>query len=516
VETAANSGNALNLVPDTPGPTPSYWCTWAAQNYVYGQGQEDIDFSILEGSRGAQLARNSINEELLLGSQGWLRTFYPTIRSDLFVVLDDGWDVPLDIEKQRDWFGSVALAEERFPSFPGDPAARLALLNQVVRALGWRGIGLWISAQEARACRPIVDREAYWRERLRWSHAAGVGYWKVDWGAHSASPVFRRMLTDMARREAPGMVIEHIRGIGPLNTAEGRVPREYVERHAALLEFADVVRTYDVTAAFSVPATLDRVAGLLAAAPAGSGLGLLNCEDEPLIGAALGCAIGVMRHPLSGLRPLSDPDLFFNGPRNAKRCLDEVSRAVRWQRLAPAFSVGSGGVEVDTITLWDEWVFNRGETWATDLVGRRIRQGAPARVARGLALPLVVSEGEPPYVLAARYPNGAVAVAALGRTSPEKGFYIPLADVTVGIGRAYCPVGVFGRFRSLTLEYSRPVERARVWAQDLLAGRSMEITAEVRLFGNRLYLPGQVIDRVGLSAATPGDQSYPGLVLVLG
>ncbi|HHT27482.1 MAG TPA: hypothetical protein GXZ82_09580 [Firmicutes bacterium] len=507
-----------NLVPSEPGITPSYWCTWAAQNYAYGQGAETLDYQLLEGKQGALLARNALNEEQLFGEKGWLRTFYPGVRGDLLVVLDDGWDVPFDIEQQPDYFGCLELSVERFPSFTGEPSVRLAQLSRAVRNLGWKGLGLWVAAQEAAgAWKPGMTQEGYWRERLRWSHAAGIKYWKVDWGKHAGSPGFRRMLTALARQEAPELIIEHIKTIGPENAADGRAPQEFIERIAGLSAFAAVVRTYDVTAPLSIPTTLDRTTGLLASAPAFNGSGLINCEDEPYIAAALGCAIGVMRHPLIGLRPQGDLDPFFGGPHCAKRRLDEVVRAVRWQRSAPACGFSEGAVEVDERILWDEWTYKQGETWRTKLVGERLRQGAPARVARGLPLPQVAAEGEPPYVVASHHPNGAVAIAALPRTSPELGSYMPAADVTLDLSAfdSVGPIGVFGRYRSLTLQYPRSLRNARVWAQDLAADWCVEITADVELSDNRLCVPGKVISHIGIAGAASGDLSAPGMVLVV-
>ena len=64
-----------------------------------------------------------------------------------------------------------------------------------------------------------------------------------------------------------------------------------------LLSFTSVLRTYDVLLQLSVPTTLDRVAQLLKNRPeSATGVGgLLLCEDEVYIGAALGCAMGIMR-----------------------------------------------------------------------------------------------------------------------------------------------------------------------------------------------------------------------------
>src|SRR5437899_929400 len=83
--------------------------------------------------------------------------------------------------------------------------------------------------------------------------------------------------------------------------------------------------------------------------------GLLNVEDEVYVAAVLGCTMGVLRHPLEGVRPGPDTDLFFNGPRRAKRRMDEVVRALRWQRLAQPFSPGSGTVKVSEDVLTDSW-----------------------------------------------------------------------------------------------------------------------------------------------------------------
>ena len=57
-------------------------------------------------------------------------------------------------------------------------------------------------------------------------------------------------------------------------------------------------------------------------------LPLCKVTDELYIGAALGCAIGIMRSRYG-------KDLFR---MNTK--LDEIAAAVRWQRFAPPFSGG--------------------------------------------------------------------------------------------------------------------------------------------------------------------------------
>jgi len=254
---------------------------------------------------------------------------------------------------------------------------------------------------------------------------------------------------------------------------------------------------------------LDRVAQILAVGRTEPGArGLVNCEDEPYMGAALGCALGILRHPLWAPRAGED----YN-PTQLDRRLDEVVRAVRWHRLAPAYGIGETSVTLDENILADSWLFKPGETWAGWVIGHEILQRAPARVARGMPLPEVRIDGQAPYVVAGRHPNGATSVATLPRTHAGLGIRTPLADVSIEIGAG--PVGVFGRYRSLTLTLPEDLGERRVWAQDLAGDQSTDITALVAKDGRKLTLPGSLIDSVGLSAATPGDLSEPGMVMKL-
>src|SRR6185437_17109546 len=62
---------AMNLVPTKPCAAPNYWCTWAVQNYMYGQGMRTLDPTLLEGGAGADLARTAMTEKNLFGKSGW-------------------------------------------------------------------------------------------------------------------------------------------------------------------------------------------------------------------------------------------------------------------------------------------------------------------------------------------------------------------------------------------------------------------------------------------------------------
>jgi hypothetical protein len=513
----------VNLVPAAPGKTPSYWCTWGVQNYSL----------VVPDELSHSTVANNLTERQMFGEAGWAKKYLDKVRGDLYIVYDLGWDVPpgLQFDKERWRLGTLEVATGKFPSCTGSPEERLRKLNGLTKSAGWRGAGIWVPAQAPGDGRdggliPAKELEEHFRTRLRWSRAAGIEYWKVDYGARAGDADFRRMLTRLAREEAPGLRLEHGRNCGPLNDEEvgweklvanrngsfrtwdnGRILAQATE----LMSFSDVLRTYDVTAHFSMPTTLDRVAQLLAEGTKQKGNGgLINCEDEPYIAAALGCAMGVLRHPQWREYKGRSYD-----PYQVRKRIDEVTRAVRWQRIAPAFGVGEAPVTLDTEFLLDRWRFGQGETWAWWVIGKDVVQGAPARVARGMALPEVKADKESPFVAASRHPNGAVAVATLPRISVERGIHLPLADVTIDIGDGSAPLGVFGMFRSLTLKVSGGLRSRRVWAQDLAGDLATDITDEVKAEGDAVKLRCPMTCEVGLTATTPGDMSNPAMVVKL-
>jgi hypothetical protein len=487
----------VNLVPSKPSDAPNYWCTWAVQNYMYGHGLHSLDASILEGDSGGDLARASMTEENVFGSAGWAKTFYPRVREDLFLLLDDGWE--------SGGTATFELATAKFPSFTGNSTERLGRLNHSAREVGWRGAALW--------CRntPESDRSSR-LETL--SDAAGIRYWKIDIGDPNFQLIRLRDEMHIPLR------LEHVHGELPVNGdwhKDGRFgAQSWDSRRMTILRHTDVYRTYDVTSILSLPTTLDRLAAMLAGAEGHPEIkGLLNVEDEVYVAAAMGCTMGVMRHPLTGMRPGDDADLFFNGPRQTKRRLDEVVRAVRWQRIAAPFSPGRGKVAIDDEVLTDSWKFEKGQSWQKELIGAEVRQGAPARMARDMALPVVNAKDDRPFVFAARFPNGAVAVAAQERTRMGEAWYMPECDVTLPVSDAPGPYGVFGNFGSLAMVFDRPLRGKRVMAQDLAGDEATDITRAVQVRGNVLHIPGAVIRKVGLRNATPGDLSAPGLVIAL-
>jgi len=520
-----------NLVPAEPGASPDYWCTWAAQNYMHGQGAEELDPIVMLVSGIGRYHADYLTEKTLFGPEGWAATFHPRVRNDLYIVLDDGWDIP--VNNDMTYRSLCRLDPEKFPSFTGDFAGNLKQLNQWARDHGWRGIGLWFrdveSPQDDARRKQMNDDRAYerlyWGERLEWCREAGIDYWKMDVGGNDEK---MRFFQDLVREKHPGLHFEIgvIPQSGPFNSipGDGYIEAGYCENAVEKAMYADIVRLYDISPELGSSTTLERFAHVAEAASVNPDAdALLNCDDEVYIAAVLGGTMGILRHSMVGRRPGNDPDIYLTGPRHLKKRNDEVARAVRWQRIAPAFPANALEVRIDEHELMDSWKFAPGEFWASaedwkstaNVADKTVEQYAPARVTRGIPLPEVRIEGEPPFVIACRHPNGAVAVAAIGRISPEKGYYTPEADIMLDVGAVTGPVGVFGYYRSLTLVFNEPLRKVRVLAQDLAGDEASDITRQVKVEGNRLVIPGAVIMTTGLSAAQSGDLSDPGMVMVI-
>lgn len=375
-------------------------------------------------------------------------------------------------------------------------ATRLEALVSSVKAKGWKGLGGWVCAQEAEDSTG-VSPEAYWTRRLDAARKAGFAYWKVDWGRNEQNPQWRQMLTRLGKEHAPKLYIEH--AMGP-----------------EFIQFSDAYRTYDVENIISTALTIQRVAELLPYSARGDAKGMINCEDEPYIAVGLGCAIGVMRHPFAGNLPDGRQDFAFPPVgHNYKECLDEITRAVRWHRIAEPFGV-DGDYNVDSLVLTDSWEYRERESWRGERVpGELIRESAPATVSRHMALPVVGdTTSARPYVLASTYPNGAVAVAAVGRALGRE-YLTKEVPVTIEGKEWDAPVGIVGNFESLTICYpdAPKGKKLKVYAQDLAGETPVDITGEVTIEGNCLKISGETINRVGLMNATKGDLSGPGLVL---
>ncbi|MEG0895799.1 MAG: hypothetical protein RSE93_08775, partial [Oscillospiraceae bacterium] len=252
--------------------TPNYYNTWQTQLYICN-------------NNGPVAQRENMTEENIFGNkkgQGWIN-FFEDIRNNLVFVLDDMWDVPKD--NNNDYFGSLVLDKEKFPSFAGEGVSnQQALLNlsQKVKEYGWKGLGCWICAQES----PIYSKgksvEEYWKQRIIEADNAGILYWKVDWGTRDKD-------YSLSHKYAKNLIIENAMTIDNLSVT-------------------DVYRSYDVMSIMSIPMTMEKLKELLQNDAENDYMGLVNCEDEMYIAAALGLTIGVQRHPMVGSLPNNNPD----------------------------------------------------------------------------------------------------------------------------------------------------------------------------------------------------------------
>jgi hypothetical protein len=477
-----------SLVPQAPGNAPDYFCTWNVQGYV-------------ESYQSNERIRSALNQTNIFGTgkyENWVE-FFPGIRSDLYFVMDDSWDIPQDINsKNNNYLGTVELDSTRFPSYTGLPEQRLKKLVTDIKARGWKGVGGWICAQEA----PIsgcTDQKTYWTERLKTANIAGFCYWKVDWGKHENDEGWRRMITDLGKEYAPNLIIEHA------------LQKKFIE-------FSDTYRTYDVENVISHPVTIQRVADLLSFKAQGSAKGIINCEDEPYIAVGLGCAIGIMRHPFNGNLPNGTQDFSFPPVgRNLKNRMDEVIRGVKWHRIAGPFGVGSVPYEIDSVKLTDYWILGERETWMRNRhVGDTLKATMPSRVSRGLPLAEIsnLHTNDQPIVLTSQYPNGAIAVATIGR-SLGRNYILNREKVTVKVPQIASIFGIFGDYKELILEFPGEIKESgiKIYGQDLAGEISVNLSKRIKIDGNKMIIPGDLIREVGTMASTKGDKSDPGIVL---
>lgn len=480
----------MNLIPNSIKTTGNYFCTWDSQcDEMYAR----------DTSADYIPSRDAMCEEFLFGESGLLRSF-DGAREDLIVVLDDGWDVPYGARDSR-LFGSLEADPERFPSLAAlHPAERLKALVEKVRSLGYRGLGLWVPTQTPslvggkEVSRTPQQERLYWEERARWCHEAGVVYLKADWGQHQGDADYCRMMTECMRAYAPGIAIEHGFVGRPLfeSPTDGHAVPDRVNAYLhRVLPVSDYLRTYDVVHELKYASTVDRVSICLAAAQEIEGAcAVLNIEDTALIGAALGCAVGVMRHDFEKKRkylPLPP------------RLVSESVCALRWQRIAPPFAANRGTLHISQERLKDVWHCpeRAGNFWPN------VPQGdyyvtAPAAVARNMPLPLVTAKGEKPYVVCSVHPDtGALCAAATPRTFGSDIDVTPLADIALQTQSVCAPIGLFGRFGALSITFPEPVDGRRVCAQSLLCDTVQDVTDQIALSGNRLTVPGDLMLRIG-------------------
>ncbi len=507
----------INLIPPARTDlTGNYFCTWTTQSHTLDKEScgDGVDLS--------ELMRNKLNYDFLFGKDGILPNDMAKIRSDIIVLLDDGWDVPPNTgSKNSNRMGSMVLNKEKFAPLcdAENPGQSLKNLNDKIKSLGYRGTGLWVSPQI-----PVPDGEdyippseeefrAYWEKKARESHEGGILYWKVDWGYSCNTPSLRRIMTESVRKYAPGLWIEHALVQGPNTHTDQAVRDEQNKIIENELPFSDALRTYDVVLEFETVLTLARCAQAFRAVakhPAEyNARQIINVEDEPYVAAALGCAGGIMRHRMESESKRKESEK--GEPRFHKAIiLDETTRSVLFQRIAPPFGIADSLNNISEETLTDAADFH--QTGWPDLNGR-YSETAPAIIARNCLLPKVIpAKGEMPFIAAMRHPNGTYAVSALPRYLDGK-WSIPKAHVSMELESTSSLIGIFGEFESLSFTFPEKIDSRRILLQDPVADFAFDITNDVQCDGTTLTIPGDILHMAGLSGASKGDISRPASIM---
>lgn len=461
----------MNLIPEWSGANYDYMCTWSNQRLpAQGLGVT---------GEGASELRDSLNDDTLFGKRNYYHPFDGADRAALYLMVDDGWDVPMgtaNLAGAPNLFGWCDPDPEKFPHYGHTPAERLKTLCEKTKALGYAGLGLWISPQmrfeDANAPFSLDEARKYWSERARWCHDAGISYWKIDWGVRCSEVDYRRMLTEVAREFAPGLIVEHAVCQPPFSQMGDIEHRRALTK--ALLPYSDVFRLYDIIPPFEDSSMLARLDEALSAgaSPQYGAKGILNAEVCAEICAAMGCAAGVMKVPAAG------------GMMRA--CL-------RWHRIAPPYSIFGGVYRKSDEYLTDDFYFERDPANWVHVKGQTLTESAPAIMARDCELPIVKSSAIKPFVCASRNPSGAYSIASIKRTIDPNSGVVALADVTFSVGKTSEPVGIFGLFRSLTLVYQQEIAGKRVFLQELLEDSAKDITDDCAIDGRQITIDGRLL-----------------------
>jgi len=507
----------INLVPEEPATAANYWCTWYAQNYWQQRGGEITDFEAINNPN----AREELTYDHLYNrEEGWATTYLSRGRRDYFFLIDHGWQTKRKEERTvpgSQPFFSMQIDPRDFKEYASvDAQESLRLFNQEIKRHGWRGLGLWV--------RGTVSEEAA-RTFVQWSKHAGVEYWKIDGGGTRDFHSYR-----IKQAIYPELQLEYINGAPPLNPHwddpnRKSYPSLFAEHGSkqksmlSILQNSDVFRTYDVAPILVSTSTMQRVNDILKQTQGQSKyVAILNIQDDPQVAAGTGCLIASKRHPNYMERTYKGQDFHhqIRGKRMVQNRMNEIERFGRWQRIAPAFAAGVGSYVASDHDLIDSYPHTERDTWFKPCWGKIVYQGAPAIMARNMPLPKVEVQGEAPYVMASTYPNGPVCVATEGRVKPTDQWFEPRARVFIQVKEATQPIGIFGHYDELVIEFATPIGDVKhVWAQDLLAEGATDIKEKVAIQGHTLTIPGKLIDHLGTSSGDKNDISVPGLVLQL-
>lgn len=516
------------LVPTEVSTAPNYWCTWYWQNYLILKGEEvtNPDASAVYSNPAA---RDQLTEETTFGKDGMAKVILPRTRSDYYFVIDHGWQ---DKSIKKNTFFTSILDSLDFPRYAGlSPKDRIKQMNTDIKALGWKGLGLWFRGNPT---------EEEMRTMVEWSKYAGVEYWKIDGG-----DIEHFYASKIKEEIYPELFLEHITGAGALNPNWDTPNLNYygsvyskknisqkleagagatldrttkkIEQTLEVLKNTDVFRTYDAAPLLVSTTTMQRVHDILVQTAGNNEYkAFLNIQDDCNIAAALGLLVAVKRHPMNTPRMYkgSDFHLQIAGDRHVDKRLNEMDRLALWQRIAPPMPAGFGTYLHAEANLIDSIMFEVNHTWYKATHGKVVRQSAPAIMTRNIPLPEVKVNGMPPYVMASKFPNGAIAITTEGRVTPENSWIHPKADITLKEVALNKPIGIFGYYESLTLELTQNLpDEVKIYGQDLLSKEAIDITKKVKVAERKLVIDGDLIEEIGTMAGDTDDISVPGMVI---
>lgn len=515
----------INLVPREAGTASNYWCTWYWQNYLILKGQEvtNPDAGTVYTNRAA---REHMTEENIFGENGMARIMLPKTRSDYYFVIDHGWQ---DKSIPENTFFTLIMDTLDFPRYAHlSPKERINQMNIDIKAIGWKGLGLWVRGNPS---------EEEIRKFVEWSKYAGVEYWKIDGGDteyYYASQIKNEIY--------PELILEHVTGTGPVNpkwdipglssypsvyNKEEAVSQkleaslnsrtEKVERSLDVIKNTDVFRTYDAAPLLVSTTTMQRAHDILTqTAGHDEYKAFLNIQDDCNIAAALGLLVAVKRHPMKTPRIYKGKDfhLQISGERHVDQRLNEMDRLALWQRIAPPMPAGYGTYQFSKHNLVDSIVFQESDTWFKSTHGNMVRQSAPAIMTRNIVLPDVNCKELAPYVMASKFPNGAIAIATEGRVMPNQSWIHPKADINLKDAEINKPIGIFGHYEFLTIQFVQNLPQGiTIYAQDLLSKKAIDITQKVTIQDKSIKITGHLIDEIGTMENDAYDISVPGMVI---
>lgn len=196
--TACNhTDETVTLVPEEPSTAPNYWCTWYWQNYLILEGEEvtNPDPATVYTN---QAAREGLNETTLFGENGMANVMLPESRGDYYFLIDHGWQ---DESIRKKTFFTFIMDTLDFPSYSKlEPKERIKKLNEKIKDLGWRGLGLWVRGT------PTKEEAIRFVE---WSKYVGIEYWKIDGGDT------KEFLSYEAKQKIyPELILEYVTGSG--------------------------------------------------------------------------------------------------------------------------------------------------------------------------------------------------------------------------------------------------------------------------------------------------------------